>query len=102
MKAVRDSRFCWMPWPGGPDTATSRTSLATSTAMVVDFMEGSSFSERSATQGDSGTSMPRESREESITSAEAVGAREARGGLESMFARRSLAGALGGQNRVFE
>jgi hypothetical protein len=30
--------------------------LATSTAMVVDFMQGSSFSERSATQGDSGTS----------------------------------------------
>src|SRR5437879_5262831 len=50
-------------------TATSRTSLATSTAMVVDFMQDSSLSERSATQGDSGISMPRESREESITSA---------------------------------
>src|SRR5437867_7516639 len=95
MKAVRDSRFCWMTLPGRTDTATSRTSLATSTAMVVDFIQGSSFSERSATQGDSGTSMPRESREESITSAEAAGAREVGGGLECGFARRSLAGALG-------
>src|SRR2546427_9003809 len=95
MKAVRDSRFCWMPWPGGPDTATSRTSLATSTAMVVDFIQDSSFSERSATQGDSGTSMPRESREESITSAQADGEREVLDGLEVAYARRSLAGALG-------
>src|SRR5207249_10277350 len=55
---------------------------------------------RSATQGDSGTSMPRESREESITSAEAVGAREVLGGLEVTRARRSLAGALDRQNRM--
>ena len=38
--------------------------------------------------------MPRESREESITSAQADGAREARGGCEVAHARRSLAGAL--------
>ncbi len=56
MKAARVSRRCWLTWPGCTDTATSRTSLATSTAMVVDCMEDSSFSERSATQGDSGTS----------------------------------------------
>ena len=41
---------------GSTDTATSRTSLATSTAMVVDCMEASSFTERSGAQGDSGTS----------------------------------------------
>src|SRR5437867_12705546 len=97
MKAVRDSRFCWMTWPGRTDTATSRTSLATSTAMEADFIQGASFSERSATQGDSGTSMPRESREESVTSAEADGAREVGGGVTAAHARRSLAGAVGGR-----
>src|SRR5437899_13023512 len=40
--------------------------------------------------------MPRESREESITSAEADGAREVGGGSAAAHARRSLAGALGG------
>src|SRR6266704_744045 len=38
--------------------------------------------------------MPRESREESITSAEADGAREVGGGVAATHARRSLAGAL--------
>jgi len=41
--------------------------------------------------------MPRESREESITSAEADGAREVGGGVAAARARRSLAGALGRQ-----
>src|SRR5437879_4240996 len=39
--------------------------------------------------------MPRESREESITSAEADGAREVGGGSAAAHARRSLPGALG-------
>src|SRR6266568_9017321 len=38
--------------------------------------------------------MPRESREESITSAEADGAREVGGRVAAAHARRSLAGAL--------
>src|SRR6266849_4372217 len=96
MKAARDSRFCSLTWPGRTDTATSRTSLATSTAMVVDCMwapPSLSVQGRKATLAHP---MPRESREESITSAEADVAREARGGLEVTRARRSLAGALGG------
>src|SRR5437870_13000301 len=94
MKAARDSRFCSLTWPGRTDTATSRTSLATSTAMVVDFMRAPpslSVQRRKATLAHL---MPRESREESITSAEADGAREVGGRGAAAHARRSLAGAL--------
>src|SRR2546422_8265369 len=102
MKAARDSRFCSLTWPGRTDTATSRTSLATSTAMVVDFMRtppSLSVQRRKATLAHP---MPRESREESITSAEADGAREVGGGVAAAHARRRLRAALGAQEPALD
>src|SRR5882672_4368375 len=62
--------------------------------MVVDFIRAPpslSVQRRKATLAHP---MPRESREESITSAEADGAREVGGGIAAAHARRSLAGAI--------
>src|SRR2546428_10119076 len=83
MKAARDSRFCSLTWPGRTDTATSRTSLATSTAMVVDFIRAPpslSVQRRNATLAHP---MPREPLEESITSVAADGGRVGRSSDES-------------------
>ncbi len=51
----------------------SNTDLAKSTAIVVECISDSSSPELSGAQGDSGTSMPRESREESISSLQLTG-----------------------------
>ena len=62
------------------DTATSNTDLARSTAIVVSSISDSSSPEPSGAHGDSGTQMPRESREESIPSLKLTAAGFSRAG----------------------